>query len=322
VKILVTGAGGFAGQHLLRELLSDGDHEISGGVVGGVPPAPGVITSAEIGGVRWLPLDVTSSDSARSVVRESAPDLVYHLAGQSSVSGSFDDPVGTWEVNATGTLRMLLALVEASADGNRLPRVLVISSAEVYGAVPEHRQPISETEAVRPITPYGASKAAAEMVALQMAAAGDLEVVVARSFNHAGPGQDMRFALPSMARQLVEMRNSEGARELRVGNLGPRRDFLDVRDVVRAYRLLLEQGENVGIYNVCSGEARPMAAIVDDLVEISGSGATVVVDVERFREVEIPLLVGDPGRLLDLGWQPEIPMDQTLRDLLDSVAGG
>lgn len=316
MRILVTGAGGFVGQHLIRLLLEGSDAKISGGVFEGDPPASGVLTPRDLSRVTWLPIDVTSDESIGRAIAEVRPDRVYHLAGQSSVSGSFQDPLGTWEVNATGTLRLLEGLRVAGISGSR---ALIVSSAEVYGRVPAERQPIGEEEPLRPITPYGASKMAAEAAALQCAASREIAVMVARSFNHAGPGQDAKFALPSMAAQLAEMH--AGAREplLQVGNLDPSRDFLDVRDVARAYVTMMERGESGRIYNVCSGEARPMTEIVEELVRISGTGARIDVDQARFRPVEIPLLVGDPSRLMALGWSAEIPLERTLTDLLEAA---
>src|SRR5690606_10350791 len=161
---------------------------------------------------------------------------------------------------------------------------------------------------LRPSTPYGASKAAAELAALQAATDDGVEVVIARSFNHAGPGQDERFVFPSMARQLVRIRRGEAEPVLRVGNLEVYRDFLDVRDVVRAYLLLMERGRNRGVYNVCSGVTRSLKDMVTQLVEISATGARLEVDPERVRPVDIPVLYGDAGRLRRLGWTPEIGM--------------
>lgn len=316
MRILVTGAGGFAGQHLIAALLERGGSAIWGAALDGMAPAPGALTEEELARVTWIPLDVTSPGSVRGAIAEAAPERVYHLAGQSSVSGSFADPIGTWDVNATGTLRLLEALRSA---GGQDVRALVVSSAEVYGAVPEERQPIAEDEPLRPITPYGASKMAAEAAGLQAAASGEVRVMVARSFNHAGPGQDERFALPSMARQLAEMRAGACEPVLRVGNLSPLRDFLDVRDAVRAYIALVERGENGGVYNVCSGESLPMTEIIETLVRLSGTGAAIDVDPDRFRPVEIPLLVGDCSRLRALGWSAAIPLERTLTDLLEGA---
>lgn len=315
MRVLVTGAAGFVGQHLVRELLGAG-LPVVGATHTGDPPAGETLTDEERGRVCWVPLDVTSGPSVAAAVDRSAPDFVYHLAGQSSVGDSFSRPLETWDVNATGTLRLVCAL--AKATGGRT-RVLLASSADVYGRVPEEEQPIPEERPVRPASPYAASKAAAEMAARQATATGGPQVVVARSFNHTGPGHDPRFALPSFAHQLAAMR--DGAREpvLRVGNLAVRRDLLDVRDVVRAYRLLAERGEPGETYNVCSGNAYELRELVEELIEISGTGARVEVDEERFRPVDLPLLVGDGSRLRALGWAPEIPIRRTLSDLLDAA---
>ncbi|HEX6911120.1 MAG TPA: GDP-mannose 4,6-dehydratase, partial [Longimicrobium sp.] len=245
-------------------------------------------------------------------VEEARPDAVVHLAGQASVGDSFADPLGTWDVNATGTLRLAGAL----PDGARL---LLASSAEAYGAVPEAEQPIREDRPLRPTNPYAASKAAAEMAALQAAARG-VEAVVARAFNHTGPGQDARFALPSFARQLAAVRAGEAEPLLRVGNLSARRDLLDVRDVVRAYVRLLEAGEPGGVYNVCSGQAHTIAGALDELIDLSGTRTRVEVDPARVRPVDVPLLLGDNGRMRALGWTPAIPLRQTLGDLLEHEA--
>lgn len=309
VRTLVTGAEGFVGRHLLQSLARDGGHEViraswaAGGA--GADRAEGVVES--------IRLDVTEEDSVRAAVREFRAEWVFHLAAQSSVSRSFADPVGTWDVNATGTLRLAEAL---RAEGRRHARLLVISSAEVYGTVSAEEQPIPEAAPLRPATPYGASKAAAELAALQAATGGRLEVVVARSFNHAGPGQDERFVFPSMARQLVQIRRGLVEPVLRVGNLEVSRDFLDVRDVVRAYLLLMKRGDNRGIYNVCSGESHSLLTLVQRLIDLSETGARLEVDPERFRPVDIPVLFGDPGKLRALGWRAQIDLDRTLADLL------
>jgi GDP-4-dehydro-6-deoxy-D-mannose reductase len=312
VKILVTGGGGFAGRHLLRDLLREGSAEVAATHLGGPPP----LSDEEMSRVRWMALDVNSDESVRRVMSEIQPDVVYHLAGQASVGRSLSAPLETWEVNATGTLRVLMRLAEVGA-GRRL---LLISSAEVYGAVPPERQPIGEGAPVLPITPYGSSKAAAEVVALQMGASLGVEVVVARSFNHIGPGQDERFVLPSIARQLTRIRAGEADPVVWVGNLDVERDFLDVRDVVRAYRLLMASGEAGGTYNVSSGVARTLLSVVQRLLDLSESGARLEVDPSRVRPIDIPLLVGDASRLRRLGWEATRPLDETLRDLLEEAA--
>ncbi|CAA9313020.1 MAG: GDP-mannose 4,6-dehydratase [uncultured Gemmatimonadetes bacterium] len=300
MRVLVTGGAGFAGTWLVRALLADGHTVVATRQEGHPSPPLG-------GDVEWIPLDVTSDESVEAAVGRAAPEQVYHLAGQASVAGSFSDPLGTWNVNATGTLRLAAALPAGA-------RLLVVSSAEVYGVVPDNEQPIREDRPLRPCNPYAASKAAAEVAALQAPG----PVVVARSFNHTGPGQDERFALASFARQLAQIREGGGEPLLRVGNLSARRDMLDVRDVSRAYVRLMNEGEAGQVYNVCSGHAVAMSDAVEQLIALSGTGARLEVDPARVRPVDVPLLCGSGARLRALGWAPEIAFRDTLAELLES----
>lgn len=321
MRVLVTGAGGFVGQHLVRDLLADGT-EVWGATMTGRAPEEGPLSPGEAGAARWVALDVTDEGSVRAALAEAEPDRVYHLAGQSSVGASFAEPLGTWEVNATGTFLLLHLLGERTRESGP-PRLLLASSAEVYGAVPPDRLPIAETAPLAPQNPYAASKAAAEMAAADAVARGRVEVVIARSFNHTGPGQTPQFALPSFALQLARMEEApEAERVLRVGNLSAERDILDVRDVVRAYRVLMDHGESGRAYNVCSGEARALQSLVEELIELSGTSARLTVDPARVRPVDVPILLGDAGALRELGWTPRIPLRQTLADLLGSMRRG
>lgn len=303
MRVLVTGAAGFVGSWLVPALVAEGHAVFATGHPGHAAPEDGM-------GAEWVAMDVTSADSVSAAVERAAPDAVFHLAGQASVGDSFRDPLGTWDVNATGTLRMAHALPKGA-------RLLLVSSAEAYGSVPETEQPISEDRPVRPCNPYAASKAAAEMAALQAGESVGIQVVVARSFNHTGPGQDPRFALASFARQLALIRAGGAEPVLHVGNLSARRDLLDVRDVVRAYLTLMRDGKPGSVYNVCSGTARSMREAVDELVDLSGTRARIEVDPDRVRPVDVPLLLGDNARLRGLGWAPAIPFRQMLAGLLE-----
>jgi GDP-4-dehydro-6-deoxy-D-mannose reductase len=312
VNVLVTGAGGFVGQHLVKALVARG-YEVVGGTLAGELPTIGVLTAEEIESVRWHELDVTDDDQVNRVVEIAAPTWVFHLAGQSSVGSSFGDVIGTWQVNATGTLRLLVAI---GRNHDARSRVVVASSGEVYGAVPEREQPIHESRAPAPSSPYAASKLAAEVAVLQLSRSGAADAVIARSFNHTGPGQSTRFALASWAEQLSLIATRRSAARLQVGNLAVRRDWLDVRDVVAAYLLLAECGRNGEIYNVCSGAARSLEDLARMMIELTGTQVELSEDPTRLRPADIPLLTGDPGRLQSLGWKMTVPLRETLRDLL------
>ena len=291
MRAFVTGASGFVGPWLCRHLEASGDEVVPAG----------------------HDRDVTDADSIAEALIASRPDAVYHLAAQSSVGSSWADATGTFRVNVFGTLHVLDA---ANACPSR-PRVLVVSSAEVYGEVSPVALPVAETAPFRPGTPYAASKAAAELAGLQAFLGRGLEVVRARPFNHTGPGQGPGFVVPALARQVVEA-SLTGATVLKTGNLTARRDFSDVRDVVAAYRLLIERGEAGEVYNVCTGRSVLLLDLVERLLTIAGADLNVEVAPERLRPVDVPEMRGDPRRLEDItGWRPTIDLDRTLRDVLD-----
>ena len=260
-------------------------------------------------------LDIADPVGVAEAVGLASPEAICHLAAQSSVARSWQDPVSTFNVNALGTLN----LCNAAAKLARRPRLLLVSSAEVYGQVPLGRMPVSEDEPFAPVTPYAASKAAAEVVGLQAWLGGGLEVIRARAFNHSGPGQAPGFVVPDLASQVARAARGELAR-ITTGNLEVSRDFTDVRDVVRAYRLLLIHGEPGVAYNVCRGEAFLVSDILRRLMDIAGVNVPVWVDPERARPADVRTHVGDPGRLKALtGWQAEFSLDRTLADVLESL---
>ncbi len=293
MRVLITGATGFAGRHLTSCCAAAG-HE-----------------------VHALPreVDVRDGEGVARAVRELAPDAVAHLAGVSSVGGSFADPLGTWDVNLGGTLALLEALRREAPE----TRALIVSSGEAYGRVPPGELPVGPDTPLRPLSPYGASKGAADLAAAQYRAAYGLPALRVRAFNHVGPGQDPRFVLPNVARQIAQAEH-EGreAVEVRVGNLDTRRDFTDVRDMARAYLLVLERGDPDAVYLACSGRSRPVRELVEGLAPLARIPVTFSSDPGLLRAGEQPDLYGSPARLRDdTGWTPEIPIETTLADTLD-----
>ncbi len=291
VRALVTGSLGFAGTHLCQHLRASGDDVI------GIDKDDG---------------DLTDPDTSARMFKAHQPEVVYHLAGAADVAHSWRDPVGTWEANATATLYLLEA---ARAHGVR--RVLVVSSADVYGTVTEDELPLDEESPSRPTSPYAASKLAAEQLARQAWLGHGLETIRVRAFNHIGPGQRPDFVGPALATAIA--RNElTGDREIPTGNLSARRDFTDVRDVARAYRLLMDAGEAGDLYCVCSGEAIAIQELADRLLEMTDVPMELVTDPDRHRPVDIPVLRGDNAKLrATTGWSPQHTITETLHDLLD-----
>lgn len=293
MRAFVTGASGFVGGWLRDHLERSGDDVVAAG-----------------SGV-----DVTDADAIARSMAEADPDAVYHLAGLAHVRRSWDEPGEYLRVNGGGTLNVL----EAARHCARPPRVLVISSAEVYGSVRPEQLPVGEGTPMRPVSPYAASKAAAELLAVQAHLGRGVAAVVARPFNHAGPGQADTFALPAFARRIVEAQR-DGAVALRVGNLSARRDIVDVRDVVRAYRLLVAGGAAGEAYNVCTGRSVEVAELLRRLLALAGADLRLEVDPDLLRPVDVPDLRGDPSRLrAATGWEPEITLDETLRAVLEDA---
>jgi GDP-4-dehydro-6-deoxy-D-mannose reductase len=260
--------------------------------------------------------DITDPAALQDVLASAPFDAVYHLAAQSSVRLSWDDPVGTFRVNALGTLN----LCSAAAKVDPPPRVLVISSAEVYGKVPSSAMPVREDQPLAPVTPYAASKAAAEMIGLQAWLGRGLEVVRTRAFNHTGPGQGPGFVVPDLAGQVARAAQGQVDR-IATGNLEVSRDITDVRDVVRAYRLLMVHGEPGTAYNVCRGQPVLISDVLRRLMEIAGTDVPVWMDPARARPADVAVMSGDPQRINALtGWEPEVPLDRTLADVLARFA--
>ena len=310
MRLLVTGAGGFVGGHLVDFLRAEHPEvEIHGVVL----PQGGVSWRAA-SGARVVEADLTEPAAAAAVVEEVQPEGILHLAGQSSVHLSWLDPAGTLRTNVLGIVHLLDAV---RRQGLR-PPVVVVGSAEEYGPVGPEEMPIREETPLRPASPYAVSKVAQGALALLYGPAGGLRVVLTRTFHHTGPGRGEAFAESSFARQLAEIEAGRRPPVLKVGNLEAVRDFADVRDVVRGYWMLLEKGEGGVAYNVCTGRGRRIRDLLDVLLAASGARVEVRVDPERLRPSDVPAQIGDPSRLrAATGWEPRIPLERTLRDLLD-----
>jgi GDP-4-dehydro-6-deoxy-D-mannose reductase len=290
VRAYLTGGSGFVGSWLLRHLAEAGDATVD--------PGPEV--------------DVT--DAARLVtnVRAATPDVVYHLAALTHVGRSWSEPAETFRVNAMGTLNVL----EAAARCDVPPAVVLVSSAEVYGPAADS-EPLDELAPLRPVTPYAVSKVAADFLGLQAYLGRGLRVFRARPFNHVGPGQADDFVVSALARRMVEA-ELRGSGTVQVGNLAASRDFTDVRDVVRAYRLLALYGVAGEAYNVCSGRAVTIASLAEEMAGLLSYEVSLEEDPSLFRPVEVPVLLGDASKLTAAtGWRPMIPLATTLSDVLD-----
>lgn len=246
-------------------------------------------------------------------IKETQPDHVIHLAAQSFVPRSFDNPRETYEINFLGTLNLLEALRDSGFKG----RLLYVGSGDQYGLVSEESLPIVETQPLFPRNPYAVSKAAAEMLCYQWSQSENMDVVMARPFNHIGPGQNENFALSGFARQIIEIKLEMRDAVIHTGNLDVTRDFTDVDDVAQAYLLLLGHGQRGEVYNVCSGKEFHVGQLLQQMLDIAGVKADVQPDPKRFRSAEQKRVAGSNIKLCQhTGWQPQVPIEQSLQNIL------
>lgn len=295
---LVTGAGGFAGRHLVGLLEAEGEQVIGVGRPGN---GPGLI-----------PLELTDGPAVATMLREVRPGRIYHLAAESSPRASLDRPVETIANNLSSTA----AVLYGAAALEPMPRVLVVTSSEIYGAR-DLPAPLTEEQPPAPTTPYGFSKLACSDLARHLHATRGLPVVEARPFNHIGPGQARGFVVPDFASQLAEIGAGRAKPRLRVGDLSARKDFTDVRDIVRGYACLAERGRPGEVYHLCSGHGTAVREILATLLELSGLQVQVEVDQGLVKSGRAPVVVGCSDKLRsELGWEPRIELRQTLADVL------
>ena len=314
MRALVTGASGFVGGHLCEHLTAEGDLVVGLSATGRWPPELTHLSRL----MRLERCDLQEIDEAdlAELLRRKQPEAIYHLAAQSNPQKSLDDPRGTWALNLGGTLNLLEALRKATL--NPPPRVLLVSSGVCYGNPDPQHLPVTESCPLRPNNPYAASKAAADLLGIQHHLTYGADVVIVRPFNHSGPRQSPRYVLAALALQVAEVEAGRKDR-IEVGNLDVVRDFTDVRDVVRAYRLLIHHGTPGEIYNLGSGQGTRLADALHLLTSFASRPIEVRVDPARVRAVDQPLLVADASKLrAATHWTPHHTIEQTLKDMLDS----
>lgn len=293
MRALVIGASGFVGRHLVAHLRASGDEVVAIDRASGGP-------------------DICDAYAITAHVHASRADVIYHLAGQSDVGRSWTDVIGTYRSNVEGLVNVL-----AAARAADVQRVVAVLSADVYGRVAESELPLAEDAPFRPISPYAASKAAADLVCVQAFLGYGLHVIRARPFTHIGPGQGPGFVASAIASR-VAAAERDGGDTVAVGTLTTRRDFTDVRDVVRAYRLLAEHGAPGEAYNICAGTEVSVQFVADTLTGLARRPLRLEQDPALSRPADVPVLRGDPARIHKLtGWKAEIPIASTLADLLD-----
>ena len=303
---LVTGAAGFAGAHLLKHLSRTAPNQPLQGWARTISRP-----SDTHANIHWCGVDMLDAAAVSRAIAAHPPSEIYHLAGASHTGASWQRPAAYLEIHVSGTHHLLEA-VRAHAPACR---VLVVSSGMIYRP---QDYAVTEEAPLGPVSPYALSKLAEDQLAIYAAQHDDLDIVVARPFNHIGPGQAPTFAASSFARQIAEIECGAKPASIAVGNLEAARDLTDVRDVVAAYTALMRLGRRGIGYNVCRGEAVRMSALLDQLLALSNTQVQLEQDAERLRPNDIPFLAGDPTRIhTETGWTPQIPLKQTLTDLLN-----
>lgn len=298
MKALITGVHGFVGKYLQDELTGHG-YEVVG---------------TDLTGSDIIPANFLDPESVVDLLRRAQPDVIFHLAGQASVALSWKIPRKTFDINVGGTINLLEAIHSLA-----LPvKVLIVGSSDQYGNVRPENCPIRETLELKPQSPYAISKASQEKIALALAKMHHIPVVLTRSFNHIGPGQKKGFVLPDFADSIAQIEKRDRPPVLRVGNLEAERDFTDVRDVARAYRMLVEKGRSGEVYNIGSGTSFPISHLLDELLKLTPAHVRIEPDPARMRVSDIPLIRCCYDKLRqDTGWKPIYTLQQTLEDTLD-----
>lgn len=305
-KILITGANGFAGQHLIRILKPS--YQIIG-----------IINKSNLessGNLQYVNGNILDRGFLEDLVKKYQPEKIIHLAAIAPTWSQ--DPENIFKINLIGTLNLYLAVEGHKKSSGFNPKIVYVSSAEVYGKTPNPEK-ITEQNPFFPANYYGTSKVAADRLSYQMSQSAKLRITIIRPFNHTGPGQLQGFFVPDMASQIVKLENSPEQSELMVGNLESVRDISDVRDIVEGYKKILETDITPGeTFNICSGQGIKMKELLSKLLRLAKKPIKIVKDQKRMRPSEVPITVGDYIKLKNLtGWEPKIPLDQTLEDTLN-----
>ncbi len=310
MKVLITGIAGFVGSHL-AELLLKKREEVFGICLPG----------ESLGNIRHIKrdlhltnCDITDFDSLSSVIKRINPDEIYHLAALSSVGKSFSHPADVIGVNIRGTLYLL----EILRNMSKKARILIVGSSDMYGIVEPKEIPLTEKKALLPVSPYGSSKAAGDLLAYQFFKSYGVQTIRARAFNHTGPRQGTGFVVPDFASQIAKIEAGVLPPAMKVGNLSSMRDISDVRDIVRGYQLLMKKGKAGEAYNICSGKAHSIKNLLKILISLSKIKIRVKTDEKKNRPAEIPILAGDNSKMRrTTGWKPKFSFKTTLEDTLN-----
>jgi GDP-4-dehydro-6-deoxy-D-mannose reductase len=312
-RVLITGIAGFAGSHLAEWCLACGDD-----VAGIVQPGTSTSNLSEFRkSLRLVNADLLKFGKIAKVVREIRPEWVIHLAASTSVGESFTAPQETILNNVISTVNLLESIRQDPGAGSAVQKIIMVASTEIYGRVHPGQIPLNESTPLSPVNPYGASKAAADLVALSYRESYGLPVIRARVANHTGPRQRPGFVVPDFCQAIARLERKSSGRVIKVGNLSARRDFSDVRDIVKGYRLLAEKGAPGTVYHLGSGKAQSIESVLQSLLRMAEKPIRVEIDPKKLRPVEVPLLRADISRARrDVGFEPGIPWPKTLGDTL------
>lgn len=310
MKALITGITGFVGSYLAEKLVEIGKYEVSGTHMSDdLTNVSSVKDKLDLHKV-----DLQNKQAVDDLINTIAPDVVFHLAALTSPAQSFDDPVGF----ITNNIIIEVNLFEAVKKAGISPKILIASSAEIYGAVKPEDVPINERVPFNPVNPYAVSKVAQDRLGYQYSVSAKMNIVIARPYNHVGPRQAPIFVVSEFAKKIADIEKGKGEALIKVGNLSAKRDFTDVRDVVRAYMDLIEKGEKGEAYNIGSGRSIKIEDILNKLLSFSEKTIKVEVDPAKLRPIDVPELVCDSSKIHEAtGWQPEIDIDTTLKETLE-----